>query len=133
MVFYLWMIFSAIPKFMKDKKPYKMANWMRFYNIFQITVCAYAVKKTYNFGFDFNSFWKCEHFEFSDESTLDRIKSGSWWFLILRVSEGLETFAMGLRKKESQATFLHIYHHISTVMFIWIFLFTDTSKMKAHE
>lgn len=39
---------------------------------------------------------------------------------MLKVFELSDTFIFVLRKKYNQASFLHIYHHASTVLLSWI-------------
>lgn len=46
-----------------------------------------------------------------------------WWYgIMLRLVEFVETVFFVLRKKQNQVTFLHIYHHISTILIFWVFL-----------
>lgn len=45
-----------------------------------------------------------------------------WWALWLRVFDFIETVVFLLRKKEHQVSFLHVYHHITTAVVLWIFL-----------
>lgn len=46
-----------------------------------------------------------------------------WYYaILLRVIEFIETIFFVLRKKHNQVTFLHIYHHISTIVIFWVFL-----------
>jgi hypothetical protein len=44
-----------------------------------------------------------------------------WWFLMLRLGELIETVFFVLRKKQSQVSALHIYHHISTATLLWLY------------
>lgn len=125
---YLWIIFVLGPKFMKDKLPYNVTNWLRFYNIFQVIACSVFVVRTYNLGFDFRFLWKCESFSFLSENARLEIQIGLWCFLLLRILELSETIVFVLRKKKNQASFLHIYHHVSTVILMWVFITFDTGE-----
>ncbi|XP_070505842.1 very long chain fatty acid elongase F-like, partial [Chironomus tepperi] len=51
-------------------------------------------------------------------------------FIILRLSELLETVFFVLRKKFKQVSMLHVYHHISTVVLLWIFLLYSGGMME---
>ncbi|KAI8419807.1 hypothetical protein MSG28_008453 [Choristoneura fumiferana] len=42
-----------------------------------------------------------------------------WWTIILKLMELFETVFFLMRKKERQASFLHVYHHCSTLTIIW--------------
>lgn len=48
----------------------------------------------------------------------------TFWFygIMLRIIEFIETIIFVLRKKQNQVTFLHVYHHISTIIIFWVFL-----------
>ena len=81
--------------------------------------------------FSFKNTWKC----------LEKIKPGEehgkmlgihtfWHYgILLRVIEFIETIFFVLRKKHNQVTFLHIYHHISTIVIFWVFLKYSGSKL----
>ncbi|KOB79101.1 putative trithorax protein ash2, partial [Operophtera brumata] len=42
-----------------------------------------------------------------------------WWTVVLKLLELIETVFFVLRKKESQASFLHIYHHCSSLVIMF--------------
>lgn len=41
---------------------------------------------------------------------------------MLKVIDLSETIVFILRKKDSQISYLHVYHHISTIFVVWFFL-----------
>lgn len=43
-----------------------------------------------------------------------------WLGTMLKLIDLIETVVFVLRKKDSQISFLHLYHHLSTVMIAWI-------------
>ncbi|EFN76074.1 Elongation of very long chain fatty acids protein 1 [Harpegnathos saltator] len=45
-----------------------------------------------------------------------------WWTLLLKILDLTETVLFVLRKKNEQISVLHIYHHVSTVIIICIFM-----------
>lgn len=47
-----------------------------------------------------------------------QIVEAIWWYYISKLIEFLDTLFFVLRKKESQRTFLHVYHH-STMFILW--------------
>lgn len=127
-VLYLWYIMSYGPRWMKDKQPYNITNLCRWYNVFQFIACGLFVVRSYQMGFTFHYLWKCESFDFLSNEVKEELVLGSWLFLGLRMIEFVETVFFILRKKRNQASFLHVYHHISTVILMWIFLTYDTGK-----
>lgn len=125
---YLWYIFFKGPKDMKDLPPYDITNVTRWYNIFQVVACSIFVVRSYQMGFDFRFLWRCESFDFLTEEQKAEFRLGTWFFLALRLIEFVETIFFIMRKKNSQASFLHIYHHISTAILMWIFIAFDTGE-----
>lgn len=113
---------------MKDKQPYNIINLCRWYNVFQFVACLTFVVRSYQMGFTFQYLWKCESFDFLSKEVKEELVLGSWLFLGLRMIEFIETVFFILRKKRNQASFLHVYHHISTVILMWVFLVYDTGK-----
>lgn len=43
-----------------------------------------------------------------------------WWCLLLKIVDFTETIVFALRKKNKQISTLHVYHHISSVLLVWI-------------
>lgn len=125
---YLWFVLSAGPKFMKNREPYNVTNLLRVYNIFQVIICSTYIIQAYRLGFTFKYIFKCERFEFLNDDTRLLIQLGSWLFLNLRVFELVETIFFVLRKKQNQASFLHIFHHIGSVMMTWLFIVSYAGK-----
>ncbi|CRK87230.1 CLUMA_CG001034, isoform A [Clunio marinus] len=130
---YMWFIYIYGPKMMKSKRPYKLKNFIRGYNIFQMGACLVLVVRSYQLGFDFRFLWRCEDFSWLSESALNEIVIGTWFFLFLRMFEFIETVFFILRKKENQASFLHVYHHVSTVILMWVYLTYDTELMALYN
>ncbi len=121
---YLWMIFKALPEFMSSRKPYNLSSIIRLYNIFQVVACMYFVTKFTQNGFRFSDAFECVHprdDELLSGKLLDQLEI-HWLFIFLRLIEFIETVFFMLRKKTSQVSALHIYHHISTVALLWFHL-----------
>lgn len=45
-----------------------------------------------------------------------------WWLYMVKLIDLSETVVFVLRKKANQITFLHVYHHISTAVILWLFV-----------
>lgn len=119
---YLWFVLSAGPKYMAERNPVDLTKIIRAYNIFQVAACSAYVISAYNIGFNFSRLFKCERFDFLDNRSKVLVEVGCWLFLCLRMIELVETVFFILRKKESQASFLHIFHHISSATLAWMFI-----------
>jgi elongation of very long chain fatty acids protein 1 len=115
---------------MEKRQPYDLTEWIRFYNCFQVVVCSYFVAGGLYMGFSPKYFFKCESFSFLRDNEKLKIYAGIWLFLGLRVLEFIETIFFVLRKKHSQASFLHIFHHIGSVTMTWLFIAMHAGKAK---
>jgi hypothetical protein len=132
-VTYFWFVFYQGPKMMKDRNPYNVTNVIRYYNVFQVIACSIFVYRTYQMGFDFRFLWRCESFDFLTDGERLELKIGTWCFLLLRMFEFVETIFFILRKKDNQASFLHVYHHITVVLLMWVYITFDTELMAIYN
>jgi hypothetical protein len=126
---YLWFVLAAGPKFMSKREPYNVTDLVRIYNIFQVIVCTTYVVQAYRLGFTFKYIFKCERFEFLSDDVMLEVQIGAWLFLNLRVFEFVETIFFVLRKKQNQASFLHIFHHIGSVLMTWLFIVSRAGEI----
>ena len=121
---YLWVVLKAGPKFMENRKPFNLNNVTRLYNLLQIFCCAFFVLTSPQLGLKLKFVLHCLPLaKATDEISEGMLKyyHFCWYFLLLRLSEVLETIFFVLRKKQDQVTFLHIYHHIYVVAVLWCF------------
>lgn len=119
---YLWFVLYAGPKLMENKNPVDLKKIIRVYNVFQVIACSIYVTGAYKLGFTFSRIFQCESFDFLSDSDRRIVQVGTWLFLCLRLIELVETVFFILRKKENQASFLHIFHHISSAIVGWLYL-----------
>jgi hypothetical protein len=115
---YILTIIVIAPRFMKNRTAYSLTNILRAYNIFQVVSCASIVVKFYQAGFSFTGALSCDsQIERQNYEKLLKI----WWFCIfIRAAEFLETVFFILRKKTNQVSFLHVYHHITSLLVVYI-------------
>lgn len=128
---YFLFVLKIGPRYMKDRKPMKLNTFIRGYNIFQVIACVFFVEWGIYRGVNpitFHGTLQCtanrislaEHFDLCDKT---------WWFMMLRLVELVETVIFVLRKKQNQVSALHLYHHTSTVWLLWIILKYSPSKL----
>lgn len=123
---YLIVIFLIGPWFMRNRNAYSLNNVTRAYNLFQIVACSSVVIEFFKRGFIFDGTFDCSK-GISDESRMNLLRI--WYFAtFIRVIELIETVFFILRKKEKQASILHIYHHIGSIVGPWMCLKYDGSK-----
>lgn len=124
-VIYLLIVFKIGPNFMQHRPAFKLTNITRAYNAMQIFFCVYFVVRFCSCGVTFAYLWKCGTVpKTSDEITPSMMEFYNlyWYFMMLRLSEFLETIIFVLRKKQNQVTVLHVYHHIAVVSLLWLYL-----------
>lgn len=129
---YLSFVLKIGPRYMSDRKPFNLDNFVRCYNVFQIIACTYFVNWAYKRGFSLKSIWSCAADRTDDEELLDLWKI-NWTFIALRLIEFTETVVFVLRKKQNQVSTLHVYHHISTVSILWIFFKYGRNEMGIYS
>ncbi|XP_011861834.1 PREDICTED: elongation of very long chain fatty acids protein AAEL008004-like isoform X2 [Vollenhovia emeryi] len=122
---YVYFIYYAGPRYMKNRPPYKLKTFMLIYNLLQILANIWAIKLHIDMGW----FSHITEFSFANCMTnyanyLDATKllGLAWWLLCVRVCDYIETCIFVLRKKQNQVSVLHVYHHITIIMFGWYFL-----------
>lgn len=125
---YLVFVLYSGPKYMKKREPYRIKQWIRIYNCYQIAICTYFVVMGLSLGFYPKFLFRCETFDFMNEDTKLKVLIGTWMFLGLRELEYLETVFFILRKKHNQASFLHIFHHIGSSFTTWTFIAMHAGK-----
>ncbi|XP_070502491.1 very long chain fatty acid elongase 7-like [Chironomus tepperi] len=111
-------------KIMKNRKPLKLQTLIRVYNLLQIVGCTYfSYIAHFKFGYNsLKSTWRCETNDMYLDTPDDIVQvfSLSWMFFWLRLIELIETIFFILRKKQKQVSVLHVYHHISTLVFLYL-------------
>lgn len=110
--------------YMRNRQPFDLKIIIRIYNIFQIFTCiGFSIYLNVRVGYEtFSSTWKCMKFEERNFTRSDLIEvfGVQWWFMIFRSTDLLETIFFVLRKKKNQVSFLHIYHHVSTLVLLFL-------------
>uniref|UniRef100_A0A4W3KHL5 Elongation of very long chain fatty acids protein n=1 Tax=Callorhinchus milii TaxID=7868 RepID=A0A4W3KHL5_CALMI len=108
---YIYFVTSFGPKFMENRKPFNLKQIMIVYNfslvLFSIYMCYEFLMSGWATGYSFH----CDIVDYSSSPQA------------LRVCKYLTVFIaifFVLRKKNSQVTFLHVYHH-SIMPFTWWF------------
>ncbi|XP_022106344.1 elongation of very long chain fatty acids protein 4-like [Acanthaster planci] len=109
------------PRYMADRKPFDLKYIMMAYNLALVVLSAYMFKEffvTTILNPNFNSV--CQAVDYSEDPMALRLAAVCWWFFFSKVIELLDTVIFILRKKNSQITFLHVYHHSTMVLLWWI-------------
>jgi hypothetical protein len=129
LVIYVLLVKVVLPKFMKNRQAFKLTMITRIYNIFQVFACFFFVKTFIKLGYRFDQSFHYDYEPPRGTGIYTRSTYANW---LLRLVELIETVFFVLRKKDNQVSFLHIYHHISTIVFVRILLKYDPSKLKSY-
>ena len=117
---------------MSNRNPYNLTFIIRCYNIAQITACIYFLWRAHSVGFSFKNTWKCIGTDGTFTKELMELNFIQYNFIVLRIIEYIETIFFCLRKKFDQASILHVYHHISTVFILILFLKHSGGMMETY-
>ncbi|XP_054005847.1 elongation of very long chain fatty acids protein 7-like [Hylaeus anthracinus] len=126
---YLYFVLRYGPRFMENRKPYSLLTFIRFYNIFQIVANAAIVYHILDAGWYQDCFIYCVVPDYSTNRNPMKLVRISWYLLSLKIIDYIETGVFVLRKKWNQISFLHLYHHVSTVVYMWFILKYFTCNM----
>ncbi|XP_055604765.1 elongation of very long chain fatty acids protein 4-like [Uranotaenia lowii] len=118
---YFGLIYLWIPRFMKYRKPYELRYIMIGYNAFQVIACTLLVRHFFKHGWSFTYLYTCVPGDYSNNPSAVGFMYGAYFNFLLKGIELLDTVLFGLRKKQSQISFLHVYHHSCTLICAWIF------------
>ncbi|KAL2740957.1 elongation of very long chain fatty acids protein 4-like [Vespula squamosa] len=118
---YLYFVLVCGPRFMKNRQPYSLKTFIRYYNIFQILANSFIVYKLIKGGWFTTISIYCEPIVYGTDPDSMQIFYACWWAYLTKFVDLMETGIFVLRKKHRQISFLHLYHHISTVLICWIF------------
>jgi len=114
---YTYFVLKCGPKFMEKRQAYSLKTFIFYYNIFQIVTNAIIVYTFYTSGWSTGELsLGCEPIRYTTRPIDLRLVNVTYWTLILKIIDLVETPIFVLRKKNNQITFLHVYHHISTVL-----------------
>ncbi|XP_063705875.1 very long chain fatty acid elongase AAEL008004-like [Culicoides brevitarsis] len=117
---YLYFVTSWGPKFMANRKPFKMQKLLIVYNAIQVVVSCILVYEAVTGAYFFGKYsFKCEPVDRSRSPEAMRAARAFYWYFLAKISELLDTVFFVLRKKDKQISFLHLYHHTGMPMISW--------------
>ncbi|KAM9460779.1 elongation of very long chain fatty acids protein 1b isoform 1-T3 [Clarias gariepinus] len=108
---YLFFALYAGPRIMANRKPFELKGAMIFYNFCLVFLSSFIVYEFLMSGWLTGYTWRCDPCDYSDSPQGLRMVRVAWLFLFSKFIELLDTVFFVLRKKHSQITFLHIFHH----------------------
>ncbi|XP_072353081.1 elongation of very long chain fatty acids protein 7a [Scyliorhinus torazame] len=117
---YIYFVTFFGPKLMENRKPLKLKQIMIMYNFSMVILSLYMCYEFLMSGWATGYSFHCDLVDYSRSPKALRMAWTCWLFYISKFIELSDTIFFVLRKKNSQVTFLHVYHH--TIMsFTWWF------------
>ncbi|XP_028162550.1 elongation of very long chain fatty acids protein 7-like [Ostrinia furnacalis] len=114
-------VIRLVPVIMKNRPPMQMNKLITYYNASQVLlatmICAKAFKL--NLFKDGILYAGCRYPSNTQNPMLLDL---GWWYFFAKFTELLDTVFFVLRKKNSQVTFLHVYHHVIMAVYSWSYL-----------
>ncbi|CAG0893144.1 unnamed protein product [Cyprideis torosa] len=108
-----------IPKFMKDRPAYDLRTFLLVFNAFQVSFALRIFLEFVQLVALSKYSFVCQPVDTSFDPLAIRMAENIWRFYISKVIDLVDTVVFLLRKKTSQVTFLHVYHHFSQAIIWW--------------
>jgi elongation of very long chain fatty acids protein 4 len=122
MVIYLGVVLKIGPDFMKNREPVKLIKKViPLYNLIQIAMNGLIVYYAFlDKQFIFNSLDNLCGYQEQDAYTKQRFVFLGYLWCLLKVSDFFDTIFFILQKKTAHVSFLHVYHHSTTMLIAFL-------------
>ena len=77
--------------------------------------------KLFNSGFTLSYLYECVPIDYSQSANGVNMHYTMYLTVLLKTFELTETIFFILRKKTNQVSVLHVYHHTSSLILVWLF------------
>ncbi|XP_058833220.1 elongation of very long chain fatty acids protein 1-like [Topomyia yanbarensis] len=116
LVTYLLLVLHIVPKWMEDRKPFRLREISIIYDAFQIIGSGTSIYLFFKHGWSWDFFWECKAPDFSNDVHSIGFARAAYFTYLLKMTELIETVMYALRKKNNQISFFHVYHHCYAVI-----------------
>ncbi|CAH2051896.1 unnamed protein product, partial [Iphiclides podalirius] len=101
------------PAYMANRPPYKLKEVIVIYNIVQIILSGFLALQCLLMLYmpGYYSVW-CQKINYEDTPIERLVIERVWLYYFIKIVDLLDTVFFVLRKKFSQVSFLHVYHHM---------------------
>ncbi|XP_055378151.1 elongation of very long chain fatty acids protein 7 [Condylostylus longicornis] len=117
---YLAWVLVIGPRYMRDRKPMQLRTTLIYYNAFQVLLSGYMFYEHLMAGWLNYYNLKCQPVDYSDGPMSRRMLNLCYIYYLSKLTEFADTVFFVLRKKKSQITWLHVYHHSLTPLETWV-------------
>uniref|UniRef100_A0A0K2UQK4 Elongation of very long chain fatty acids protein n=1 Tax=Lepeophtheirus salmonis TaxID=72036 RepID=A0A0K2UQK4_LEPSM len=121
-VAYVFMVKIFGPAYMSRKKPVDFKNFMMAYNIVQVASCGWMLRQFWIGGWGTYYNYFCQKVDLDDRpgSRAMIMATSMYWFYMSKLLDFVDTFLFVARKKNSQITTLHVFHHAIMPLYTWM-------------
>ncbi|XP_071439657.1 very long chain fatty acid elongase AAEL008004-like [Hetaerina americana] len=120
MAAYLLLVVKILPKYMENRKPFSLRGTLVLVNAFQIVANAWIVYEMLASGWAKHYNILCQKVDYSRNPLSVRMATAVYYFFLIKIFDFSDTVFFVLRKKSNQVTFLHLFHHVTTLWLAWI-------------
>ncbi|XP_076642255.1 very long chain fatty acid elongase 1-like isoform X2 [Halictus rubicundus] len=131
LIAYLYIVLKWGPNYMKNRNPYSLKTFIRYYNVFQVIINAFIIIRLIQLGLFDEPTRFCYPTDYSFNPTSLQIVYTLWLCWMIKIVDLIETITFVLRKKSNQVSFLHLYHHITVLLLGWYITRFHIGKMAA--
>ncbi|XP_061175716.1 elongation of very long chain fatty acids protein 4-like [Saccostrea echinata] len=122
-IFFLYLLMvKQGPKVMEQHKQLQVQTPMVVYNLSVMVLSVYITLEILIAAVQSSYSLTCQPVDYSDDTRAVRMMNACYLYFISKIIELLDTFFFIVRKKESQLTFLHVYHHSIMLLHTWWFV-----------
>ncbi|CAN7989101.1 unnamed protein product [Ixodes hexagonus] len=109
------------PRLMRNRKPLSLRPLLLVYNAFMVGASIHFVYVTIKVAYVESgySLW-CQANDSHTSPRAMTIFKHSWWYVLLKMTELLDTLFFVLRKKNQHISFLHVLHHTLALFTVWL-------------
>ncbi|XP_020503986.1 elongation of very long chain fatty acids protein 7a [Labrus bergylta] len=119
-VAYIYFVTCLGPRIMENRKAFDLKGILIVYNFGIVALSVYMSYEFVMSGWGTGYNFRCDLVDYSNSPQAVRMAATCWLYYFSKFIEMLDTIFFVLRKKNSQVTFLHVYHH-SIMPFTWWF------------
>ncbi|RZF45218.1 hypothetical protein LSTR_LSTR012641 [Laodelphax striatellus] len=109
------------PKYMRGRQPYRLEKIAIVYNVMQMILNGYlfitGIRLIY---WPLRHSLLCQPVETGTSPREIQILDGVWLYYLIKMIDVIDSVFIILRKKYSQLSLLHIYHHAGMILVSWI-------------
>ncbi|XP_018901859.2 very long chain fatty acid elongase AAEL008004 isoform X1 [Bemisia tabaci] len=121
---YLYFVLKLGPQYMENKKAFNLKYVLIAYNLAQVVYNALMCSVFFSSKNVIYYMWNhsCEPLNPHKNPLTSTLYQVSWYYMFSKFIDLLDTVFFVLRKKQSQVTLLHVYHHTNMALSTWAYL-----------